>query len=242
MLEFIIYGLIHEGDWDLTQPQATLLAGVISGVLLIAAAYIAFHGQREQRAAERLMHEEQMDEQRRKAASDLEAARTQLTEQLVAQRQQFLDDIDAKERIRVHEMQRAAALMRHAELQPIYANALSVRDALREALLSAHRMVEFNQPAMVQQRIEEAGRLSTQLDGASIELSASLEVAALDADLIRAFNQVIGAFRWMGGPGTTPPTNAERKQLLDASYLAGNRLRNAMRSELEGLSQAGLPE
>lgn len=78
MLELIIFGVIHEGDWDLTQPQATLLAGVISGALLIAAAYIAFHGQREQRRDERARHNEQ-----------LRAQREQFREQLQSQREQW---------------------------------------------------------------------------------------------------------------------------------------------------------
>lgn len=88
MLEFIIYGLIHEGDWDLTQPQATLLAGVISGVLLIAAAYIAFHGQREQRREEGSRHMELLKAQREQLAIQ----QTQFDDQLRVQREGWAAD------------------------------------------------------------------------------------------------------------------------------------------------------
>lgn len=88
MLEFIIYGLIHEGDWDLTQPQATLLAGVISGVLLIAAAYIAFHGQREQRREEGRRHMELLKAQREQLAIQ----QTQFDDQLRVQREGWAAD------------------------------------------------------------------------------------------------------------------------------------------------------
>lgn len=63
--------------WDLTQPQAVLIGGAISGSLVVLAAYIAFHGQANQLRDERERHREMLAEQR-----------TQLTRQLDAQRAQ----------------------------------------------------------------------------------------------------------------------------------------------------------
>ncbi len=245
MLEFTIYGLIHEGDWDLTQPQATLLAGVISGVLLIAAAYIAFHGQREQREAEREIHEEQMAEQRRRAAVDLEAQRIQLTEQLNAQRTQFLDDIEAKERIRLHELQRAAALLHRGEIFPLYSRALERRDALLDALSGVHMALEARNDGARVEYLRKIDVHLENLDGAAIELSASMSVTALDSAFIALCKDFVKTL--------TPPTNIpapgwspiewtiRRKTALESARSAGRDLRNEMRAELDSLSKAGLP-
>lgn len=115
MLEFIIYGLIHEGDWDLTQPQATLLAGVISGVLLIAAAYIAFHGQREQRREESRRHGEMM-----------KAQRDQFDDQIAAQRNSWsLDQKSSSDR------------SYRSEVREVYIRVLRIHEKLLKVAVDA---------------------------------------------------------------------------------------------------------
>lgn len=64
-------------DWDLTQPQATLIAGFVAGPFLITAAYIAFHGQRENMKTERQKFDEQIELQKEQAKADLKLKRAQ---------------------------------------------------------------------------------------------------------------------------------------------------------------------
>jgi hypothetical protein len=64
-------------DWDLTQPQATLIAGFVAGPFLISAAYIAFHGQRENMKTERDKFNEQIQLQKNQAKDELQLKRDQ---------------------------------------------------------------------------------------------------------------------------------------------------------------------
>ena len=64
----IVWGPLME--WDLTQPQATLIAGLVAGPFLITAAYIAFHGQRENMKTEREKFNEQIDVQKKQAQDE----------------------------------------------------------------------------------------------------------------------------------------------------------------------------
>jgi hypothetical protein len=64
-------------EWDLTQPQATLIAGLVAGPFLITAAYIAFHGQRENMKTEREKFNEQIDVQKKQARDELQLKRDQ---------------------------------------------------------------------------------------------------------------------------------------------------------------------
>ncbi|MGW6017844.1 hypothetical protein ACWFNS_07560 [Oerskovia enterophila] len=74
MLELMIFGLFHENDWDLTQPQAVLIGAVASGCFLVGAAWIAFHGQERNRIEERQRHSDQLQVQREGWAADSKAA------------------------------------------------------------------------------------------------------------------------------------------------------------------------
>ncbi|MFE4501702.1 hypothetical protein ACFRFQ_17760 [Rhodococcus sp. NPDC056743] len=60
-------------DWDLTQPQAVLIAGFASGFFLVAAAWIAFHGQKQNRLDERQRHIDQLNVQREGWAAEHKA-------------------------------------------------------------------------------------------------------------------------------------------------------------------------
>lgn len=51
-------------DWDLTQPQAVLIGALASGIFLVSAAWIAFHGQEQNRIDERQRHEDLLRAQR----------------------------------------------------------------------------------------------------------------------------------------------------------------------------------
>ncbi|MDQ0281280.1 hypothetical protein [Rhodococcoides fascians] len=64
-------------EWDLTQPQATLIAGLVAGPFLITAAYIAFHGQRENMKTEREKFNEQIKVQKEQARDELQLKRDQ---------------------------------------------------------------------------------------------------------------------------------------------------------------------
>lgn len=64
-------------EWDLTQPQATLIAGLVAGPFLITAAYIAFHGQRENMRTEREKFDEQIQLQKDQARDELQLKRDQ---------------------------------------------------------------------------------------------------------------------------------------------------------------------
>ena len=64
-------------EWDLTQPQATLIAGFVAGPFLITAAYIAFHGQRENMKTEREKFDEQIQLQKDQARDELQLKRDQ---------------------------------------------------------------------------------------------------------------------------------------------------------------------
>lgn len=64
-------------NWDLTQPQATLIAGFVAGPFLITAAYIAFHGQRENMRIEREKFDEQVQLQKDQARVELQLKRDQ---------------------------------------------------------------------------------------------------------------------------------------------------------------------
>ena len=77
MLEVIIFGLIRDGNWDLTQPQATLIGGIIGGLLLVVAAVIAFSGQKAQRKEERERHDEQLRAQRKQFDDQVREQRTE---------------------------------------------------------------------------------------------------------------------------------------------------------------------
>lgn len=71
----IVWGPLME--WDLTQPQATLIAGLVAGPFLITAAYIAFHGQRENTRIEREKFDEQIQLQKDQARDELQLKRDQ---------------------------------------------------------------------------------------------------------------------------------------------------------------------
>lgn len=71
----IVWGPLME--WDLTQPQATLIAGFVAGPFLITAAYIAFHGQREHKKTEREKFDEQIQLQKDQARDELQLKRDQ---------------------------------------------------------------------------------------------------------------------------------------------------------------------
>lgn len=71
----IVWGPLME--WDLTQPQATLIAGLVAGPFLITAAYIAFHGQRENMKTEREKFDEQIKLQKEQALDELQLRRDQ---------------------------------------------------------------------------------------------------------------------------------------------------------------------
>jgi hypothetical protein len=118
----------------MTTPQATLLAASISGPALILAAYIAFHGQRENRAEEARKFEIQMAEQRAQADALLTAQRNQLTEQLDAQRQQLLS-----------EQAEARHAARRATLEPIYRAAATRYAAILTELGDAKRLVTWKE-------------------------------------------------------------------------------------------------
>ncbi|ANS29385.1 hypothetical protein R1CP_23585 [Rhodococcus opacus] len=99
--------------WDLTQPQATLVGGIISGALLVVAAVIAFWGQRATRLADREKFDDQLTEQRHLAADELNAQRDQLQKQLAAQRAQWENEQKAR-----------TALARRDELRLLYLSCL----------------------------------------------------------------------------------------------------------------------
>lgn len=74
--------------WDLTQPQAVLIAGVagglISGSFLVVAAWIAFHGQAQNRIDERDRHNMLLTAQRDQSNAQLDAQREQWRTELAA--------------------------------------------------------------------------------------------------------------------------------------------------------------
>ena len=251
MLEFIIYGLIHEGDWDLTQPQATLLAGVISGVLLIVAAYIAFHGQREQRAAERQMHEEQLAEQRRKAAEDLEAQRIQLveqtdaqrrqlSEQLDAQRSQFTEELKARERMWNIEADRSAALVLRNEYMGMFASHADQNARILSSLMNAQRHHSRGHHDKALESIGETNGRWVESSAVPLVLSASDLINARYADLMKEFSAFTVLFAGDDGTGLESVSVAEGEAALTKVREANQRFNGAMRAELDRLFKQGL--
>ncbi|OZD05114.1 hypothetical protein CH275_12140 [Rhodococcus sp. 06-235-1A] len=82
--------------WDLTQPQGVLIAGLISGPFLIAAAYLAFHGQKEMRQEERRKFDEQMKFERRKFTETLAEQRYLSDQQILRALDQQKAQLDAE--------------------------------------------------------------------------------------------------------------------------------------------------
>ncbi|GGG04139.1 hypothetical protein GCM10007304_17840 [Rhodococcoides trifolii] len=75
----------HLMDWDFTQPQATIIAGLIGGPFLLAAAAIAFQGQKETRQDERDKFEKQLKFERDNFDRQMKEQRRQSKEQLEMQ-------------------------------------------------------------------------------------------------------------------------------------------------------------
>ncbi|MEW1881033.1 hypothetical protein AB0O58_15185 [Rhodococcus sp. NPDC080181] len=75
----------HLTEWDLTQPQATLIAGLVGGPFLIAAAAIAFRGQAQTRQDERDKFEQQLQLERENFERQLREQRGQVDKQIEMQ-------------------------------------------------------------------------------------------------------------------------------------------------------------
>jgi hypothetical protein len=113
MLELIVFGLFYENDWDLTQPQAVLIVGFVSGFFLVGAAWLAFHGQKQNRIDERQRHEDL-----------LTAQRDQHEAQLTAQREEW------------KAVQKAASDLKFRdEVRDVYLRALKNLDGILDAFL-----------------------------------------------------------------------------------------------------------
>lgn len=239
MLELIIFGVIHEGDWDLTQPQATLLAGVISGALLIVAAYIAFHGQREQRVAERLMHEEQMDEQRRKSSDDLAAQRTQLVEQLEAQRSQFMSELEAKERMWKLEADRSAALVLRNEYVGVFTSCVENNSAILSGMASAVRHHSNGNYDKALASVGETAPLFKRYS-AVLVLSASDLVNKRYSELMAAGAEFNSLFGDAGASGIMGLDKDKVKSALTRVRAANQLFNQSMRDDLDRLVKQGI--
>ncbi|QXW04026.1 hypothetical protein [Rhodococcus globerulus] len=239
MLELIIFGLFYENDWDLTQPQATLLAGVISGALLIAAAYIAFHGQREQRAAERRIHEEQIAEQRRKASSDLAAQRAQLVEQLDAQRSQFMRELESKERMWRLEADRSAALVLRNEYVGMFTSCAENNSAIVSSMMNAERHHSNGDYDKALASVGETAPLFKSYSGVLV-LSASDLVNKRYAEFMAECAEFNGLFGDTGAIGIMSLDKDKVKSALKRVRAANQRFDQSMRDDLERLVKQGI--
>lgn len=204
-------------DWDLTQPQATLLAGVISGALLIAAAYIAFHGQREQRAEENTRHREL----------------------LTAQRQQFDDQLDAQRDASVSEHKASSDLEFRNEVRDVYVRMLANRSRYADALY------DYHQGALAKDDRELSAALTVILKLTQERVLLVGEMRLVSTDAVRAASaelteyelaveDAVAAVPSILEAGGTPPVHNHLK--LDVSR---TNLVDRMREHLDSLRPSG---
>lgn len=220
-------------EWDLTQPQAVLIAavagGLVSGGFLIAAAWIAFHGQRQNREDERNRHDEMLTIQRQ-----------QHKDQLDAQREQFERELDEKERIRKSELRRAAALHQHRELAASYSRALQVAESLVFLIDGARHRYSKGDAAGGDLKLRETEALFMESTVINLVLAASTDAISAWADISRSMAAALAVFTDEEAAGNKLGPSNKRDEALGAVRHAIGRFQTCTRIELRSLSDTEL--
>lgn len=197
-------------DWDLTQPQAVLIAGFASGIFLVTAAWIAFHGQKQNRLDERQRHE------------DL----------LAAQRDQHEDQLNAQREEWKAAQKAASDLKFRDEVRDVYMRALKNLDGVMDALLDFRLSAKYDDSDAKYKSVARLGDLNTQwieLQGefALVSESEIIDVA-VEAHALR-MQEAKDAVDAIDDEAELPAFDAE------ASKQSKEKLTALMRTHLDGL-------